>query len=104
MTAARAVSNDAPSLMTTATSEEPREISSAVRPAYPAAVAGIGASPAPRPASPTPYLALSALLLAGIRNKIEPPAPIDKDIYELPPEEMAEIDQARRRSPPYSRR
>jgi glutamine synthetase len=29
----------------------------------------------------------------GIKNKIEPPAPIDKDIYELPPDEMAEIDQ-----------
>ena len=24
---------------------------------------------------------------------IEPPAPVDKDIYELPPDEMAEIDQ-----------
>jgi glutamine synthetase len=29
----------------------------------------------------------------GIKNKMEPPAPIDKDIYELPPDEMAEIDQ-----------
>jgi glutamine synthetase len=50
----------------------------------------------PDPSS-NPYLAFSALLLAGIdgiRNKIEPPAPIDKDIYELPPDEMAEIDQA----------
>ena len=27
------------------------------------------------------------------RNKIEPAEPIDKDIYELPPAEMAEIDQ-----------
>ncbi|HSF97574.1 MAG TPA: type I glutamate--ammonia ligase, partial [Ornithinibacter sp.] len=26
-------------------------------------------------------------------NKIEPPDPIDKDIYELPPDEMADIDQ-----------
>ena len=46
--------------------------------------------------SANPYLAFSALLLAGldgIKNKIEPPAPIDKDIYELPPDEMAEIDQ-----------
>jgi glutamine synthetase len=46
--------------------------------------------------SANPYLAFSALLLAGvdgIRNKIEPPAPVDKDIYELPPDEMAEIDQ-----------
>ena len=46
--------------------------------------------------SANPYLAFSALMLAGvdgIKNKIEPPAPIDKDIYELPPDEMAEIDQ-----------
>jgi glutamine synthetase len=46
--------------------------------------------------SANPYLAFSALLLAGldgIRNKIEPPTPVDKDIYELPPDEMAEIDQ-----------
>jgi glutamine synthetase len=46
--------------------------------------------------SANPYLAFAALLLAGvdgIRNKIEPPTPVDKDIYELPPDEMAEIDQ-----------
>jgi len=45
--------------------------------------------------SANPYLAFSALLLAGIdgiRNKIEPPEPIDKNIYELPPEEYGEID------------
>ena len=49
----------------------------------------------PDPSS-NPYLAFSALLLAGIdgiKNKIEPPEPIDKDIYELPPDEMAEINQ-----------
>ena len=28
----------------------------------------------------------------GIKNKIEPAAPIDKNIYELPPEEYAAID------------
>src|SRR5215207_5811833 len=46
--------------------------------------------------SANPYLAFSALLLAGIdgiQNKIEPPEPIDKDIYELPPDEMADINQ-----------
>ncbi|RHW26170.1 type I glutamate--ammonia ligase [Nocardioides immobilis] len=46
--------------------------------------------------SANPYLAFSALMLAGldgIQNKTEPAAPIDKDIYELPPDEMAEIDQ-----------
>lgn len=37
-----------------------------------------------------PYLAFTALLMAGldgIRNKIHPGEPIDKDIYDLPPEE-----------------
>ena len=41
-----------------------------------------------------PYLAFPAMLLAGldgIRNKIEPPAPIDKDLYDLEPEEAAEV-------------
>lgn len=45
--------------------------------------------------SANPYLAFSALLLAGIdgiKNKIEPPAPVDKNIYELPPEEYDAID------------
>jgi len=43
-----------------------------------------------------PYLAFAAQLMAGldgIKNRIEPPAPIDKDLYELPPEEHAEIAQ-----------
>jgi glutamine synthetase len=47
--------------------------------------------------SGNPYLAFSAMLMAGldgIKNKIEPPPPIDKDLYELPPEEAAEIVQA----------
>jgi glutamine synthetase len=46
--------------------------------------------------SANPFLAFSALLLAGIdgvKNKIEPAAPVDKDIYELPPDELAEIAQ-----------
>jgi len=49
----------------------------------------------PDPSS-NPYLAFAAMLMAGIdgiKNKIEPPAPVDKDLYELPPEELAEIDQ-----------
>ncbi len=44
--------------------------------------------------SANPYLAFSAMLLAGldgIRNKIEPPQPIDKDLYELPPDEHADV-------------
>jgi glutamine synthetase len=41
-----------------------------------------------------PYLSFSAQLLAGldgIINGIEPPAPLDRDIYELPPEEKQGI-------------
>ncbi|CAA9360364.1 MAG: Glutamine synthetase type I [uncultured Nocardioidaceae bacterium] len=44
--------------------------------------------------SANPYLAFSAMLLAGldgVKNKIEPPQPIDKDLYELPPDEHAEV-------------
>src|SRR2546425_1052213 len=41
-----------------------------------------------------PYFAFPAMLMAGldgIRNKIEPPKPIDKDLYELEPEEAAKV-------------
>jgi glutamine synthetase len=41
-----------------------------------------------------PYLAFAAMLMAGldgIRNKIDPGAPMDEDIYELSPEEKAGI-------------
>jgi glutamine synthetase len=41
-----------------------------------------------------PYLAFSAQMMAGldgIRTKTEPPTPIDKDLYELPPDEHADI-------------
>ena len=43
-----------------------------------------------------PYLAFAAMLQAGldgIKNKIEPPDPIDKDLYDLPPEEAAGVRQ-----------
>ncbi|MFN0284675.1 MAG: type I glutamate--ammonia ligase [Kineosporiaceae bacterium] len=49
----------------------------------------------PDPSS-NPYLAFSAQLMAGldgIKNRIEPLAPVDKDLYELPPEEHASIPQ-----------
>jgi glutamine synthetase len=46
-----------------------------------------------RPPDPScnPYLTYSALLLAGldgIENKIDPGEPLDKDIYDLSPEEL----------------
>jgi glutamine synthetase len=43
-----------------------------------------------------PYIAFSAMLMAGldgVRNKIEPAAPLDVDLYELSPEELAKIPQ-----------
>src|SRR5262249_28054247 len=46
--------------------------------------------------SANPYLAFAAMLPAGvdgIRNKSEPPEPVDKDLYELPPDEAASIPQ-----------
>ena len=51
---------------------------------------------APDPSS-NPYLAFSAQLMAGldgIKNRIEPADPIDKDLYELPPEEAKDIQKA----------
>ncbi|QNO25800.1 type I glutamate--ammonia ligase [Sphingopyxis sp. OPL5] len=41
-----------------------------------------------------PYLCYSALLMAGldgIQNKIHPGDPMDKNLYDLPPEELAEV-------------
>ncbi len=43
-----------------------------------------------------PYLTFSALLMAGldgIKNRIDPGEAMDKDLYDLPPEEEAEIPQ-----------
>jgi glutamine synthetase len=49
-----------------------------------------------RPPDPSsnPYLAFSAMLMAGldgVLNKIEPGEPLDKDIYDLSPEEMRTV-------------
>ena len=44
--------------------------------------------------SANPYLAFAALLMAGvdgIKNKIDPGEASDKDLYDLPPEELASI-------------
>jgi glutamine synthetase len=51
-----------------------------------------------RPPDPTanPYLCYTALLLAGldgVLNKIDPGEPMDKNMYELPPEELAKVPQ-----------
>ena len=43
-----------------------------------------------------PYLAFAGMLMAGldgIENKIDPGEPLDKDLYELPPEELASVPQ-----------
>jgi glutamine synthetase len=49
-----------------------------------------------RPPDPTanPYLAFSAMMMAGldgIQQRIDPGQPVDKDLFELPPEELARI-------------
>jgi glutamine synthetase len=47
-------------------------------------------------ASGNAYLGFAAMLMAGldgIKNRIEPHAPVDKDLYELPPEEAKNIPQ-----------
>jgi glutamine synthetase len=43
-----------------------------------------------------PYLAFAAMLMAGldgIENKIDPGEALDKDLYDLPPEELAQVAQ-----------
>ena len=49
-----------------------------------------------RPPDPAanPYLCFAALLMAGldgVQNKIKPGEPLDKNIYELPPEELKKV-------------
>jgi len=49
-----------------------------------------------RPPDPAanPYLCFAALLMAGldgVENKINPGEPLDKNIYELPPEELKKV-------------
>jgi glutamine synthetase len=44
-----------------------------------------------------PYLAFAAILLAaidGIQNKLHPGEPLDRDIYDMPPEELANVPKA----------
>ena len=47
----------------------------------------------PDPSS-NPYLAFSAILMAaidGIQNKVDPGEPLDRDIYDMEPEELAKV-------------
>ena len=49
-----------------------------------------------RPPDPSsnPYLAFAAMMMAGldgVLNKIDPGEPLDKDIYDLSPEEMKKV-------------
>jgi glutamine synthetase len=49
-----------------------------------------------RPPDPScnPYLAFAAMLMAGldgIQNRLDPGEPLDKDIYDLPPEELKNV-------------
>ncbi len=47
-------------------------------------------------ASSNPFLAFAVMMMAGVDgvlNRIEPPAPVDKDLYDLPPEELAMVPQ-----------
>jgi glutamine synthetase len=51
-----------------------------------------------RPPDPSanPYLCFTAMLMAGldgVLNKIDPGEPMDKNMYELPPEELAKVPQ-----------
>jgi len=51
-----------------------------------------------RPPDPSanPYLCFAALLMAGLDgvvNRIDPGEPVDKNLYELPPEELAKVPQ-----------
>jgi glutamine synthetase len=44
-----------------------------------------------------PYTGFAAMLMAGldgIQNRIDPGQPLDKNIYDLPPEELAKVPQA----------
>jgi glutamine synthetase len=44
-----------------------------------------------------PYLAFSAILMAaidGIQNKLHPGDPLDRDIYDMPPEELKNVPKA----------
>jgi glutamine synthetase len=44
-----------------------------------------------------PYLAFAAMLMAGldgVQNRMNPGEPIDKNLYDLPPEELKNVPSA----------
>src|SRR5436309_14698372 len=48
----------------------------------------------PPDAASNPYLAFAAMMMAGldgVLNKVDPGEPLDKDIYDLSPEEMKSV-------------
>ena len=50
----------------------------------------------PPDTSCNPYLAFAAMLMAGldgVENRIDPGDPLDMDLYDLPPEQAAQVDQ-----------
>ena len=50
----------------------------------------------PPDTSCNPYLAFAAMLMAGldgVANRIDPGDPLDVDLYDLPPEQAAQVDQ-----------
>jgi glutamine synthetase len=74
-----------------------RNRSAAVRiPTYSSSPKAVRLEYRPPDPSANPYLAFTALLMAGldgVQNKIDPGEPMDKNLYELPPEELAQIPQ-----------
>jgi glutamine synthetase len=72
-----------------------RNRSAAVRiPVYSAAAKAKRIEFRPPDPSANPYLAFSAMLMAGldgIQNRMDPGRPLDEDIFELPEEELAKI-------------
>jgi glutamine synthetase len=63
-------------------------------PMYSASPAGKRVEFRPPDPSCNPYMAFAAMLMAGldgIENKMDPGPPLDKDIYELDPEELASV-------------
>ena len=44
-------------------------------------------------ALPISFAAMMMAGIDGVKNRIEPPTPVDKDLYELPPDEAKSVPQ-----------